>query len=167
MEYYTNGEWIKPTQTVSGNKITVTGLSANTSYTFRAHYIDAITATNTSVSSEITITTESASQVPNADMNDWNTEATKKVGKTKWNGLNPTTYYAYIPKSGSWATSNAKTFNHSSSGTMNYAINAYPSVVKETRTNNGEVAIVRSIGWNDGAGNSYEGITGKIGRAHV
>ena len=120
---------IAPEQVIDGNRITVKALNANTACTFRAHFNDGAPKPTESVSQDIDITTEAAIQVPNAEMDGWNIEATKKLGKGKWNGLNPTTYYAYIPNSDSWATSNAKTFNHSSSGNMNYAINAVPFVI--------------------------------------
>ena len=162
MEYNNGTEWIAPEQAIDGNRITVKALNANTAYTFRARFNDGAPTPTESVSQDFVITTEAAIQVPNAEMDGWNIEATKKLGKGKWNGLNPTTYYAYIPNSDSWATSNAKTFNHSSSGNMNYAINAYPSVVYEDRGSSNYAAVVRSIGWNDGSGNSYEGITGNV-----
>ena len=158
MEYEQDGSWIKPDQTQSGNEITVTSLNPATSYTFRARYADGTESSNDSTSPEVTVTTEDALQVPNADMDGWNIEATKKLGEGKWNGLNPTTYNAYIPNSGSWTTTNAKTFNHSDSGNMNYAINAYPSVISDAH-DTGSAAMIRSIGWTVGAGNSYPGVT--------
>ena len=155
MEYKSGAGWIKPSQTVNGNAITVTGLNGETSYQFRARYADNAVVPNESVSTEVSITTEAETQVPNADMNGWNVESTKSLAKGMLNGLSPSTYNAYIPNSGSWATTNAKTFNHSSSGRLNYCINAYPSVIYEDRGNGSKAAMIRTIGWTKGSGNEY------------
>ena len=157
IEYKDGENWLKPVQTQDGNLLTVSGLTAGTNYTFRAMVKD--DAGRTGYSDILNVATEAATQVPNADMNGWNVEATKKLAKGMWDGTSPITYDAYIPNSGSWATTNAKTFNHSESGNMNYAINAYPSVINENRGGNNYAAVIRSIGWNNGSGNGYGGLT--------
>ena len=71
--------------------------------------------------------------------------------------MSKTTYYAYKPNSGKWATTHTKTFDHGSG----YAINSFPSVITEAK-DNGYAAVIRSIGWTNGSGNSYPGITGNV-----
>ena len=161
MEYAENNSWVEPTQSYSGNIITVTGLNAGKSYNFRTKYDDGYNEPLYFASTSIQ--TEESLQLPNSDMNDWNLEKSIALGEGKWNGLNPTTYYAYKPNTGNWATTNAKTFNHGENhGALRYAINAYPSVIYEERDNTNKAAVIRSIGWSNGDGNSYPGLTGNV-----
>lgn len=122
----------------------ITGLLPNKEYRIQAKLGDII-------SNEIKFRTEEEATIPDANMDEtWNIENSRELAKGKWDGLSKTTYYAYKPQSGKWATTNSKTFDHGS----NYAINAYPSVIFETN-GNGKAAVIRSIGWRKGSGNDY------------
>lgn len=156
IECKTTGEWMTPTQTIDGDQIAVVGLTPGCVYTFRAIYDDGNITPVPLQSAYSTLSTETPIQLPNADMNNWDIEHSRDLATTKWDGLNKTTYHAYIPNSKSWGTTNQKTFNHGSG----YCINAYPSVSTEDRGNGDKAALIRSIGWNTGSGNGYGGITG-------
>lgn len=156
MECKNGNEWITPTQTVAGDQITVTDLTPGQTYTFRAIYDDGSSVAIPLQSFHNVVSTESSSQLPNSDMNDWDIEHSRDLATTKWDGLSKTTYHAYIPNTRSWGTTNPKTFNHGSG----YCINAYTSVVTEDRGNGNKAALIRSIGWNTGSGNGYGGLTG-------
>ncbi len=151
MEYKSGDEWVKPVQTVAGSSNTVTGLNAGAEYTFRARLVDSSPSYYSHVSAILNITTEDATQVPNADMNDWNVEATRNLWKTINIFTSKITFTSYKPNSDKWATTNVKTFNQGS----NNAINAYPSVVYETVSTGDNAAVIRSIGWTKGIGNDY------------
>lgn len=128
--------WEKATYTVTDPVFTMSHLSPSTKQTIRLVRKENDIAIAASV--EYSFTTESALQVPNANMNDWNVEEQAKLSGTTWS--------AYIPNSGSWATTNAKTFR-SPHGAMDYVCNAFPSVTKVSRSGSDAAAAIQSIGF--------------------
>lgn len=145
-------DWVKPTQQRMGDQIVISGLPEDAekenSYILRA--TAALGGKEVAAKSISEITTERALQLPGGNLDEWNEEATRKLAKGKWNGLNKTTYVSYLPANGLWGTSNKKTFSYGS----DYAINSYPSVVTEAH-GDGVAAVIRSIGWTNGIGNDY------------
>lgn len=112
----------------------ITGLLPNKEYRIQAKLGDII-------SNEIKFRTEEENIPNDCNMNSWDTENTRKLSSKN--------YSSYRPHSGQWATTNTKTFNQG--GT--FICNAYPSVTYEGK-DNGNAAVIRSIGWTGGITNT-------------
>ena len=124
------------------------GLTPTTDYSFRVrlgqHVLDAGT-----------FQTEDILQVPNANMDSWDTEAIRGLKA----GINPFASKKDIMSekpSGGWITVNKKTFNDVPLGSWPYTVNAYPSTISVVN-GSGKAALIRSIGWNKDGGNALTG----------
>ncbi len=88
--------------TVSGDKLTIAGLTAGTAYKVKASVVNSADK----ASAPIEFTTESATQLPNSDMESWNK---KGIGSS---------HYDYLPYASGesdiwWATNNARGYDYS------------------------------------------------------
>lgn len=92
---------------VSGNKATLSGLSAGTAYKVKASVVNS--ADN--ASEPVSFTTETAKQLPNSDMESW---SSTEIGRVVFGS----TYYDYHPYASGesdtwWATNNARGYDYS------------------------------------------------------
>lgn len=127
----------------------IKGLSSNKEYKI-------IAKLGNIISNEIKIKTEVENTPNGSNLDSWDVEGTYKLGTKN--------YSFYKPNIGQWATTNTKTCNNQNIFQA-YICNAYPSVVYETK-DSGRAAVIRSIGWTDGATNTngicYEYSAGRL-----
>lgn len=126
---------------------TITGLKPNTTYTVRA-------LVNGWATTEAMFTTEAALQVPNGNMEQW-TDWTLNL----FNGANvldsKIDVTANQPGESElyWATVNQKTFG--SDPNVWSTFNLVPSTLKTEGRTGGSGALIRTVGWDNNAGNAF------------
>lgn len=94
--------------TVSGTSLNLTGLTAGTAYKMKVSVVNS----DSSASNALDVTTESATQLPNSDMESWSKTQVGYYG----NALSRTYYYQYFPYASGetdiwWATNNDRTLD--------------------------------------------------------
>lgn len=146
--------WIQSEKTKDG-KIVIKGLEPSTTYTLRSRF-GAVNSSNTQQ-----VTTESAQQLENGDMESWSNQSYKTYGQQ-------TIYLYYVGNSStdkSWGTKNPLTMNGVEGGTsswINNQITAYrwnSCTIPTTDAVSGNAAEIRTMALANFSINSGTGIT--------
>jgi len=125
-------------KTVSGGDITLTGLNPSTKYYAKIEV-------NNGESNVVEFTTEAATQLPNAGMEEWCVDGS---------GRNWQNVYAGTSKDAAvWGTNNPMTTSQGS----NYAYCRISGTISDNAGHTGKAALIRSVGW--GKGNTAIGTT--------
>lgn len=137
IQYKNGGTWEKwPNQSFDSEKnvFLIEGLGDSSSsngknYNLRAVYISQDEVVESSISREITITTEDKSQVPNSGFEDWYSEMVWEKSSWITGGLKIYSFYPYSKDNSDkwWSTNNELTTQHLGDYSWYYA--AYPAVV--------------------------------------
>lgn len=147
----------------SGNTVTLTGLTPGKRYTAYAY----IGANSGRASLPVTFSTEAATQLPNAGMEDW----IKGAGESHWETMYPWTATTGSP----WGTNNPMTTSQGGnygytriSGTISTQLNNSEDFVNKLSADQcaahtgSNAAIIQTVGW--GSGNSATGSKGSSGK---
>ena len=122
--------------TLSGTTWTVTGLTPNKTYHFRA-------TVNGQPTLATTLATEAATQLTNGDMNSWS-EAAGDGKYQKW-------FYPFAENGTPvWNTYNAVTMSQTGNGGIGYAYKATSGTISTSDSKSGSAAQIRTVGWGSG-----------------
>lgn len=123
-----DGKFTNASQTVSGSCFDVKSLTPGKAYTVRAKV-------GNIYSNRSTFTTEAATQLPNAGMEEWNTTGS----------ANQSSYKVQLPVG--WGTMNYRT---TSSGGVNAEYVRNNGTKPTTDSHSGNAALIRTVGWGNG-----------------
>ncbi len=134
-----NGNFANASQTVSGSYFDVKSLTPGKAYTVRAKV-------GNTYSNRSTFTTEAATQLPNAGMEEWYSEK----GSDNWRR-----YFPGNNKETSWGTMNLLTTSYS--GTRDYTAYCNFSGTRDTDDKNSgtKAAIIETVGWGANAAQAW------------
>lgn len=132
-------------ETINNSDLQQKGLTPGKQYYVRAYYRKAVSSAVKS------IVTGDEIAMPYGDMESWTSETKKLIpGANIFKHVNIT---GYNPDNNIWACVNQKTFGGSPNVSSTYNLN--PSTYRETgRGGNGYAAALRTVGWDNGSGNT-------------
>ena len=132
-------------ETINSSNLRQQGLTSGKKYYVRAYYRNAVP------SAVKTIETGGEIAIPYGDMENWVSETKKLIpGANIFKSVKIT---GYNPDNNIWACVNQKTFGGSPNVSSTYNLN--PSTYRETgRNGKGYAAALRTVGWDNGSGNT-------------
>ena len=132
-------------ETIDSSSLRQQGLTSGKKYYVRAYYRNAVP------SAVKTIETGGEIAIPYGDMENWVSETKKLIpGANIFKSVKIT---GYNPDNNIWACVNQKTFGGSPNVSSTYNLN--PSTYRETgRNGKGYAAALRTVGWDNGSGNT-------------
>ncbi len=132
-------------ETINSSNLRQQGLTSGKKYYVRAYYRNAVP------SAVKTIETGGEIAIPYGDMESWVSETKKLIpGANIFKSVKIT---GYNPDNNIWACVNQKTFGGSPNISSTYNLN--PSTYRETgRNGKGYAAALRTVGWDNGSGNT-------------
>lgn len=132
-------------ETINSSNLRQQGLTSGKKYYVRAYYRNAVP------SAVKTIETGGEIAIPYGDMESWVSETKKLIpGANIFKSVKIT---GYNPDNNIWACVNQKTFGGSPNINSTYNLN--PSTYRETgRNGKGYAAALRTVGWDNGSGNT-------------
>lgn len=132
-------------ETINSSNLRQQGLTSGKKYYVRAYYRNAVPSTVK------TIETGGEIAIPYGDMESWVSETKKLIpGANIFKSVKIT---GYNPDNNIWACVNQKTFGGSPNINSTYNLN--PSTYRETgRNGKGYAAALRTVGWDNGSGNT-------------